>query len=228
MESTVRAGRPIGVLIILQMVCSPIVNFGLEAPLFGTPGFLLAAANHSRDLGLAVVLGLMTEASWVGIAITVFPVCKQRSPATALWLIVLAGVVLAMAVVESAAVMSMLSLSEAYAKASATERAQLETLRVVVASARNWPHFLARIFDGLTALVFYGVLYRCALVPRVLAGFGLITALLMVAGLGVTLFGHEVIFPMLAPLGLSQLMLALWLLVKGFRGQPGDEIRLSA
>ena len=31
------------------------------------------------------------------------------------------------------------------------------------------------------------------------------------------LFGHEVVFPLLAPLGLCQLALALWLLVKGFR-----------
>jgi hypothetical protein len=34
------------------------------------------------------------------------------------------------------------------------------------------------------------------------------------------LFGHEVVFPMLAPLGLSQLALALWLLTKGLQNAP--------
>ena len=224
MESTVRTGRIIGVLIILQIIVNPIVNFVLEAPLFGTPGFLQDAAGHSRQLGLAVVLGLIMEALWVGIAITAFPVFKQRTPAMALWLVVLAGVILAVAVVENTAVMSMISLSEAYAKASAAERAPLETIRVVVASARNWPHFVARIFDGITTFVFYAMLYRCALVPRVLAGFGLVAASLMIAGVAVSLFGHDVIFPLLAPLGLSQLLLAGWLTIRGFRDRLGGGI----
>ena len=33
-----RAGRIIGVLIIIQMVAGAIVNFALEAPLFDAPG----------------------------------------------------------------------------------------------------------------------------------------------------------------------------------------------
>lgn len=45
--------------------------------------------------------------------------------------------------------------------------------------------------------------------------------MLMLTSVGMPLFGHDVVFPMLAPLGLSQLILALWLITKGFRGQPG-------
>jgi hypothetical protein len=30
------------------------------------------------------------------------------------------------------------------------------------------------------------------------------------------LFGHDVVFPMLAPLGVVQLILAVWLIAKGF------------
>ncbi len=161
---------------------------------------------------------------WVGIAIAAFPVFFQRVRAMALWFVALAVVVLAVAVVENAGVMSMVSLSEAYAKASAAEREQLETIRVVVASARNWPHFMGRIFDGVTIFVLYAVLYRIALIPRALAGFGLIAAMLQVTGVAMPLFGHEVVFPMLAPLGLSQLILAVWLMTKGFRGQPGGGI----
>jgi len=224
MEAGIRAGRIIGVLIIIQMVGGVMVNFVLEAPLFGAPGFLVNAASHSRQIGLAVVLGLIIEALWVGIAITAFPVFYQRTRAMALWFVALAGVVLAVAVVENAAVMSMVSVSEAYAKASAAGREQLETVRVVVASARNWPHFMGRIFDGVTIFVLYAVLYRFALIPRALAGFGLIAVMLQVTGVAMPLFGHDVVFPMLAPLGLSQLILAVWLITKGFQGQPGPGI----
>jgi hypothetical protein len=217
MEAEGRAGRIIGALIFMQMIFGVLVNFVLEAPLFGAPGFLVNAVHYSRQLGIAALLELITEALWVGIAVTAFPFFYRDSRTMSLWFAALAVVVLAVAVVENAAMMSMVSLSEAYAKASAVDRAHLETIRVVVASARNWPHFLARMLDGCTIFAFYMVLYQSALVPRVLAGFGLIASVLQVCGVAMPLFGHDVVFPMLAPLGLIQLVLAVWLMAKGFR-----------
>ncbi len=227
MEAASRAGRIIGVLIIMQMVGSGIVNFVLEPRLLGAPEFLVNAASHSRQIGLAVLLGLVTEALWVGIAITAFPIFCQRTRRMALWFVALTVVSLAVAVAENVGVMSMVSLSEAYTKASAVEREQLETVRVIVASARDWPHFMGRIFVGGAIFVFYAVLYRFALIPRAVAGFGLIAAVLMVTAIAMPLFGHEVVFPMLAPMGLSQLILAVWLMTKGFRDQPSPGVQPS-
>jgi len=217
MEAESRTGRTVGALLIIQMIVSFAVNFVLEAPLFDAPGFLVNAAHYSRQIGVAALLGVMTEALWVGIAVMAFPFFYRHSRAITLWFAALAVVVLAVAVVENAAVMSMVSLSEAYAKASAVDRGQLEAIRVVAASARNWPHFLARMLDGCVIFTFYAVLYRSSLVPRALAGFGLIASVLQVCGVAMPLFGHDVVFPLLAPLGLAQLILAVWLLVRGFR-----------
>ena len=58
------------------------------------------------------------------------------------------------------------------------------------------------------------------LVPRTLTVPGLLTAAMQITGVAMPLFGHDVVFPLLAPMGLAQLALALWLLVKGFRRQP--------
>lgn len=217
MEAESRAGRIIGALIISQMILGALVNFVLETPLFDAPGFLVNAAHYSRQIGFAALLGLITEALWVGIAVTAFPFFYRHSRTLTLWFAALAVVVLAVAVVENAAVMSMVSLSEAYAKAGAVDRGQFETARVIAASARNWPHFLARMLDGCTIFVFYAVLYRSVFVPRVLAGIGLIASVLQVCGVAMPLFGHDVVFPMLAPLGLIQLVLAVWLMARGFR-----------
>jgi hypothetical protein len=182
-----RAGRIIGVLIILQMVGSGLVNFALRNP-----------APQSRQMGLAVLLGLVTTAMLVGVAVTAFPILWQRSRTMALWILSLAVVSLAVTVMENLALLSSMSSTS---------------------DTQDWAHYLAKIFDGLTTLVFYAALFRFALVPRLLAGFGLIAAPLMIASLAMPLFGHDVVFPMLAPLGLSQLILALWLLAKGFPDQ---------
>jgi len=227
MEAESRTGRIIGILILVQMVAGVIVNFVLEGPLFGTPGFLVNAAHYSHQIGLAALLGVITEALWVGIAVTAFPLFSQRSQALTLWFTALAVALFALSVVENAAVMSMVSLSEAYAKASPVERGQLETIRVVVASMRNWPHFMCRMIDGCTIFVFYAVLFRTLLIPRVLAGFGLIAAVLQVTGVAMPLLGHDVVFPMLAPLGLIQLIVATWLMARGFSSTDRQRQRVG-
>jgi hypothetical protein len=219
MEATSRPGRIIGVLVLLQMVGSALVNGYLEAPLFGTPGFLVTAAPIASQVGLAAVLGLVTEGMWLGIAVAMFTIVHERTPKLALAFVALAAVILAVAVLENAGVMSMVSLSKAYAKAGAGEREQFQLVRVVVGSARNWAHFMARIIDGGAIFVFYAALYRCALIPRALAGFGLVAAVLMVITVGMPIFGQGVVFPLLVPIGVSQLLLVLWLMAKGFRAQ---------
>ena len=127
----------------------------------------------------------------------------------------LAAVVLAAAAAECAA--TMVSASDAYNKAGAAGHEQLEAVRVIVASSRNWVHYMARLLDGIVIFVFYVGLFRSALVPRWINGFGFIAVLLMIVGITMPFFGHDVVFPLLAPLGLSQLILSVWLSAKGFR-----------
>jgi hypothetical protein len=217
MSAANRAGRIIGILLLLQMLGSALVNFGLEAPLFDPPGFLTNAALHAPQLGLAAIVALVVEALWMGIAVTVFPFAFARARTLTLWLVALAGVCLAVAIFENAGVMSMVSLSEAYAKANAAQRTQLEAVRVAVAAWRNWAHFLARMLDGCTTFVLMAVFYRCALIARALAACGLIATVLQVVGVGMPLFGQPVIFPLLAPTGVILLAVAVLLLVKGLR-----------
>jgi len=94
--------------------------------------------------------------------------------------------------------------------------------RDFVASARNWAHYSALVVGGTTLMVFYFTLFRFALVPRALAGFGLLAVMLQLSSVSLPMLGHEVIFQMLAPLGLAQLALAGWLIAKGFKGQAAS------
>jgi hypothetical protein len=227
MPAARRAGRIIGTLLLVQMLGSALVNFGLEAPLFAPPGFLVNARLHSLQIGSGAVAGLVIEALWIGIAVTLFPFGVARARALTLWLVVLAGVCLAVAVIENAGVMSMLSLSDAYAKAGTIERQNLEAVRVAVAAARNWPHFLARMLDGCATFVLMAIFYRCALIPRALAACGLFAAVLQIVGVGMPLFARSVVFPLLAPTGLTLLVTAVLLLITGLR-VAGDDASASA
>lgn len=225
MESSIKpaaiaAGRVIGALLLLQMLGSALVDFRLETPLFDPPGFLLGAGLHGRQIGIAALVGLVLEALWIGIALTLFPFVRDRARALTLWLVILSGVCLAVSVFENAGVMTMVSLSEAYDKANIADRQSFDTVRVAVAAARNWPHFLGRMLDGCTLFVLMVLFYRCALMPRAVAACGILAAILQVTGVAMPLFGRGVIFPLLAPTGLVLLVVALLLIVRGLQEPP--------
>jgi hypothetical protein len=197
-----------------------LVNFGLTGALHGSPGFLVSAAPHATQIAIAVLLGLVEGAIPVGIAIVAFPLFRRHSNAGGLWLLALASVGLAGAVLEQINVMSMLSLSQAYAAANVAEQERFQALRGVVAASRNWSHFVGLIVSGSAILVRYAILLRFALVPRVLAAFGVAAVLLQLCVVAMPLFGREIVFGLLAPLGVSELLLSIWLLAKGLREPP--------
>jgi hypothetical protein len=215
--STKNAGRIAGALIILQGIGGYLTNFGLLGPALASPGFLVNAAPHAMRVGAAALVGIVAGALGTAIAITVLPVFRKHSETMALWFFALAIAALALAVVENGRVMSLLSLSQAYAASGATDPAAFEGLRGVVAASRNWAHFTHIVVGGATFLVFYATTFRFALIPRALAAFGMAAIALQIATVARPFFGGRVVFELLAPAGIAHLALALWLLAKGFR-----------
>ena len=216
MQEFKSAGRVVGVLIALQIVGGVVGNFTLTAPVFAAPGFLVNAAMHPLNLSLSALVGIATGILILGVAITAFPMIRRHSESLALWLFAFSVANFAVGVAEQIALLSLQNLSNAYTDAAATDEALFQALRGVVAAARNWAHYVHLVITGGTLFVFFGALCRYALVPRILAAFGMVATLLQMTGVAMPLFGREVAFPLLAPMGLAMLATAVWLLVRGF------------
>jgi hypothetical protein len=78
-------------------------------------------------------------------------------------------------------------------------------------------HYSELLVIDAWIFVFYSILYRFALVPRALAAFGLLTVMLHFTGIPLPLFlGFRSVTLMGATMGLSQIAVALWMMVKGF------------
>jgi hypothetical protein len=223
METSKRIARTIAVLLLVQMACGPLVNFGLLGPVTSAPGFLVNAAANAWQASLAAMLGLMMGGLFLAIAITAWPLFRRYSERMALGLIALAAVGCSLAAVESASVLSMLSLSQAYAKAGIADGTAFQVLAIAVGSARKWAHYIHLIVEGGAIILMYSVLYRFALIPRALAAFGLFAAILLPVTVAISVFGHAFMFAMLVPLGLSQLALVAWLLLRGLNATDVSE-----
>lgn len=216
MDSLRFASRWLAALLITQLVVGPIANFALLGNTFdGAGGFLVNAAPNARSVGLAALLSIGLAIVSAAIAVVLWPVVRPQSERLALWLAVLAAAGIALAGIENAQLMSLVSLSQAYVAATPPDEALYQALRGVVGSYRNWAHVIQLLTMGGLLFTTYGVLYRLRFVPRLLAGFGMLAALSQMIAVAKPLFGGWVIFPMLAPLGLANLALIAWLLWKG-------------
>jgi hypothetical protein len=118
--------------------------------------------------------------------------------------------------VENATVMSMLSLSQGYAAAGTPDPGHYKALAAVVRSAYIWARNTSGLVGEIMVLVLFFIVYRFVLIPRALSAFGLVAVLLKIAAITMPFFGYRVVLPMVLPMVLGYLALALWLLAKGF------------
>ncbi len=215
-ETTDRLGRIVGGFLLVQFVVALVFNVFLLGPVISQPpGWIVNAAAQPLTVSLSVVLALVADALWLAIAIVAYPLLARVSLRTAVAFVALTSVALALSAVENGHLLTLRTMSQAYASAGASDRELFETLRVIFGAARNWAHYTHLIVTGISILAFFVTLFRFFLVPRALAAFGIVAAMLQIAAVTMPIFGRPVVFPMLAPIGLAIVSLAAWLLLKG-------------
>jgi hypothetical protein len=207
------ASRWLAILLLAQLIVAPIANFALVGDVFGGEGgFLVNAAPHAIAVASAVLLSLALAVASAGIAVVLWPVLRPQCERLALSLAILGGAGIALAAIESTAMLSMLSLSQAYVAAGTPDEALYQALRGVVGAQRNWAHVVQLLAGGGMLLAMYVSLFRLQLVPRWLAGFGMLASLSQMIAVAKPLYGGWVVFPMLVPLGLANLLAIGWLI----------------
>lgn len=217
MDDAKKVGRIVGALLLAKLLLGPIENFTLMDPVVAKPdGFLVNAAAHPLNLPLAVLIGFVLCLITLATMAVSYPLFKRHAPQLALWFVALSIVGITTSLVENITMMSMQSLSLAYTAAVGATPELYQSLKGVVGSARNWAHYTNLLVGGFTLFVMFLLFYRVRLVPRLLAGFGLVTTVLQMYSLGRPFFGAPVMFELLMPMGLTFLLTSTWLLWKGF------------
>ena len=106
-------------------------------------------------------------------------------------------------------------------KKTARDTSYFQTLGALIIALRDWAGVVEQFPYGLGALMFNYMLYQSKLIPRWLSVWGLIGAILLIAMGLLRMFARSVtareraVF-LAIPLILNELVLAVWLIVKGF------------
>ncbi|HLL75097.1 MAG TPA: DUF4386 family protein [Pyrinomonadaceae bacterium] len=216
MRSVKSVGRVTGLLFLAQaLLAVPVyTEVGMMRAVIA-PDFLANAAGSATQIRVAVLLTLVLSALTLAAALTAWPVLRRHSERMALLFLALGVVGLATQAVEALVTRSMVSMSLMYTKAGPPKEI-LEPLGAIARSAWSSSHFVNLALGHVKAFVFFAIVFRFALVPRVLGGIGMAATLLSTTAATMPLIGYPFSYAMVGPAGLTQLVLALWLTAKGF------------
>ena len=174
------------------------------------------------------VLGAMTIVS----SLAAFPIIRKHSERLALAYVGMGLIGFATLMADTVALRNLLALSIEFARPGAPS----ELLRTLATIGRgNWisAHYTNLTIAHATALLFFTILFRFALVPRVLAGFGLVASALSTTTVASTLVGYPIPFSRgVMPMAFMTLALIGWLLFRGLaegpaQGRQSDAIPLA-
>lgn len=217
MEPSKTTGRITGILLLVHLLGGLMLPYILMQPAMAAPGFLENAATHAVRIRTAVLLLFLSGAITVAVALVALPVFRRHGERLALLLVVLSAVNLALHAVESGALLSMLSLSQEYGERDAADTSLFQGLGAVVGFARRGAHFTHLLVVGSWIFTLFAMLRRSRLVPRPLAGLGMLAAVVQVAGVPLrAILGLEVVTAMAIPLAPVYAAAAMWLMWKGF------------
>lgn len=178
------------------------------------------AANGTQVLAGALFQCVMAVA-YVGLAVALYPVLRTHSPTAAavfLGFRIAAGMLNLIGVVI---LLLLLDLSNQFVDAGAPASSHFQTLGGLLRSGRDLMNHVAMILAiSLGDVMYYGVLHRARLVARWLSNWGFWgLALTMSASFLVLCQLIEVVTPtymvLNAVLVLQQVVLAIWLIVRG-------------
>jgi hypothetical protein len=227
MKTEKSVGRIIGILFLAQVLLAPPVytEWGMLASVTA-PDFLANAAGKAMQIRVGVYLTLVLSALTLAAALIALPVFRKYSERMAFLFLALSVVGLATQVIEGVVTRDLLSMSLMYAQANAPKEF-LEPLGALTRSTWTSAHFINLMLGHLKVFVFFVIMFRFALVPRVLGGIGMAATLLSTTAATMPLFGYPFSYSLIAPTGLTQLVLTLWLIVKGFK-ERDDQLRGKA
>lgn len=212
-----------GILLLLGFSGVGIVI--IASPVLQGADFLKNIPGNGNRLVWGAVFQLVMAFSCSGIVVFLYPALKKANEAWALWSLVLRAFETVLFIVASLGLLSLLPLGLEASKAGAAQSASLQTLGNVIRDVYEWASAVLGILAwSLGALIYHALFFKAKLIPRWLSLWGIIGAPFSIAACVLTIFGvigakSDVNTVLTLPLGLQEIPLALWLIIKGYNGK---------
>jgi len=208
----------VGVLFIIGTV-SGILSVIITGSILDDPSYLTMITAHKNQLIVGVICVLTMGLSLTMVPVVIFPILKKQNYILAFGSVVFRGALEGMIYIGMVlSWLLLIVLSQEYVKAGMPDAAHFQTMGALLQDADDLMNIVLQIVFSIGGLMFYSLLYKSKLVPRWLSGWGLLGSLPYIAWGFLALFGLDFGILML-PLALLEMVLAVWLIVKGFNSE---------
>ena len=220
MNADKSTARTVGVLYIGGTVAG-ILSLVLTGPVRDAQDYVTSVPASETRLVVGALLILMMGLALAMVPVLMFPILRKHNETLALGYVVFRGGLEAVTYLAIATSwLILVPLSQMYAQAGTLDASNFQALGTLLLEAKEIGSILTIVFC-LGALIFNYLLYQTKLVPRWLSGWGLIAIVPYLAAGLLAMFGIiDASLPIYAildlPLALQEMVLAVWLIVKGF------------
>lgn len=227
-DSNRRISQTTGVIFIIATVAA-LAAAALLPGLKGTD-YLTKVSGNSGAVTGAALLYLIAAFTSAGIAISLYPILKRVNAGLALGSVVFRTLEAAMYLAAVVSLLSLLTVSQQFANAGVADRVSLQTIAGSLRSVRDHATLMAVFAFSLGAGSYYYLLFQARLIPRWLSGWGIIAIILIGLACLLALFSNSDVTGyalLILPIAVQEMVLAVWLIVKGFSSSSLQPITAS-
>jgi len=212
----------VGVLFIVGTVAG-VLSVVFTGSILGDPDYLSKVSVNETHIIIGALLVLIMGFALAMVPVIIFPIFKKHNEILALGYVVFRGALETVTYIAVAiSWLLLLPVSKEYVTAGAPNTPYFHTLGNVIREAAEISAATTAIVFPLGAMMFYVVFYQSKLIPRWLSVWGLIgvTLHLIAAGLvgmfAITSSMSTIRDIFALPIFLQEMVMAVWLIVKGF------------
>lgn len=215
MDKSRKTARIVGALFLIATVTYTLGD-GLEKSILNTPDYLLDVYANSTRVVIGVLLEFIDAAAVAAIGVMLFPILRKHNEAVALGYAGTRIIECLLLIAAGISSLSLIALSQEYVQAGTPDASYFQALGTLLVAQSGLAFQIAMIALGLGSLPFCYLLYQMRLIPRSMSVLGLIGYAALFIGSLLEVFGHDLAMIHYVPGGLFELVLPIWLIVKGF------------
>jgi hypothetical protein len=220
MDSEKISARIVGVLFITATVAGFASAIFLGS-ILEAPDFLAEVSANEIQWLIGVLFIFIMAVAGASIAVPMYPILKKHNESMALGSVgfrIIEGAIFSVGVI---CFLSLVPLSQAFEQAGSPAASYFQTLGELLVFGQNFSMVFGGLAFSIAALMYYYLFYQSKLIPRWLSVFGLIAVTLGLVQYLLTFFSGSVsssseIEILHIPIFLQEMVLAVWLIVKGF------------
>ena len=214
MYSNKKAGQISGVLFLFAFISGVVIFQVLQGPVLFSDDFLTITSEHSNQIIGSAILGMFSGLASIVIATLLLPIFKTHSYYLAFLYLAFCILNFIALMLDNVSVVSMLELSNDYVANGNSDA--LKAMGNLVYEKHHWTHYMYLLISCFPVFILYYGFYVTKIVPRAISIFGIFAVLLMFIQVLFSIFGKSISMNMMLPMGLIQLALPIWLMIKGF------------